>query len=266
MLNCIKPIREFLVQEYKGFVDATKLYSSCDFGYRLLIPDSKNELGRISYTRLFWVEVDTLSAKISTNELKHIAESLIPPAKEETPYNISQNIYCFVIDKMIGRFKSRKVNNDIYLFFNRKKLGSNQIKFRVYKIIGRLLIKRAEKIIESTYNKIRNEPYGWLQRLVQFFLELGHKLVKIASKNIIPLKQLLLYNNNIRYNSSSKNYTRTILNHHVESNGCSSSNYSSSNKSPPGTAIVNIKAQVINVIKKVFGEDKARDVALILSI
>jgi len=206
LLDWIKKIRDFIVSIERRDIDVTKLYSVNDFGGRLLIPDGRDELNRFSYTRVIWVTVDELSAKTPVTGLRYIAESLTPRTAEERPHNVHQTVYIFAIRKMLGRFHSKRIGNDIFLFFNAVKLGLNGIKFRVYKIIGRLFIKRADKIVEATREKIGKEPYGFLKDLVEFFISLGTRMVDIARKSLSNITNAIRRSNS-NATTSNSNYT-----------------------------------------------------------
>jgi len=181
----VKVVKNF-AERYEGkWKDATRFYTVTDMGCRFLIPDGRNLMNSLTYTRVIVVYVDELSSKVGLNELRRIALSMTKPAEEEHEFNISQDVYIFLIRKMYGSFHSRRQGRDIYLFFNVVKFGSmNQIKFRIWKILGRLFIKRAEGIVKSCEDKVGIQPYGFLKELVEFFMKIGEKMYQTAIRNI----------------------------------------------------------------------------------
>jgi len=157
---------------------------------RFLIPDGLNIHNSPTYTRVVIVYVEELSPRISLELLAKIGEDLSEETFEEKcagasgslASTVSQTVYVFLIRKMLGTFHSRRRGNDIFLFFNTSKLTETQIKYRLFKILGRLFIRRAERIVESTEEKIGRRPYGYLAEIVEFFKRIGEKLLNKAMK------------------------------------------------------------------------------------
>lgn len=200
MLEFVKEIKNFSVDLVGMSVNATELYATDEDGnYRLLVPDSIGDDGRVKYLRILWVNVHELSSDVDVKGLRKIALENTPKPSADRGYNISQNVYIFVIENMIGTFRSRRVGKDIFLFFSGKKLGENQSKFRAWKIVGRLLTKRASGIVESTKKKIGKEPWGPLKTIVEHFTRLGEKMVKLAEQNIVAIRS-----NSNKYNSNKE--------------------------------------------------------------
>jgi len=207
MMEFLKEYKNFLVELGGSGYKATELYAVDEEGnFTQLIPDGLNEIGRPKFIRVCLVHVDTLSSNVRVDELRKIAQDLAPKAPADKGFNISHTVYAFVIDKMIGQFRSRRVNGDIFLFFNGKKFNENEIKFRMWKIVGGLLIKKADRIVESTREKIKKDPYGYLDRVVKWFKRIGEKMYRLGVKNI-KKKSGAIRQGNYNINTTSINST-----------------------------------------------------------
>ena len=196
IFEIIKDCRNFVADwEYKP-IDATRLYTvnyelDEEFpAFRLLIPDGKN-MCSLTYTRVIVLPIYEANSKTPLGFFGKLAREMTEPTFEEKCIRsakipegsvISQTVYIFIIKRMLGTFHSRRVGNDIYLFFNSSKLTRTQIEYRIKKILGSLFLKRAEKIVEATKDKIGKEPYGYLAEVVEFFRKIGEKLFKRAMR------------------------------------------------------------------------------------
>ena len=213
MQEFLKEYKNFLVELGWNNFKATDLYAVDEDGnFTQLIPDGIGEDGRPRFMRVCLVHVDTLSSSVTADDLRKIAQDLAPKAPADKGYNISHSVYAFVINKMIGKFWSRRVNGDIFVFFNGKRFNENEVKFRLWKVVGGLLVKKSERIIESTKEKIRKDPYGYLRTVVDWFKRIGERMYKLAVKNIKPKRKVgVIRDSNSNTNTTSKDSTNATL-------------------------------------------------------
>jgi len=230
MMDCMNIIKKFWSKRGVQW-HVYEHYAANEFGFKLAIP-TKEDDGRVRFTIVSYIKLDELNTNAKNEFLRKITDDLLPRLNIEShSWFIEQRVYFFNIKKIKGGFmRCRRQKYDFFYFFSG--LPTNQVKFRVYKILGRLLISRAEGIVKSCKRKIGSEPYGYLREIVDFLTELGQKLYRTGIKNII-------YKSKQRIQQTSKNSSE---------------------------AIKQALSDVITFIKHYFGEEKARDVGLLLGI
>jgi len=208
----LKDIRDMLVRATGLNIDISKYYAANEDYWRLLIPDEAAEGSRFKYTEIVCCYIPEIFAEWSHQVFRNICLNETPKPEEERDTNVRARIFIILYEKSDKPVRSRRIGNDIYLFFNLNKLTRTQIKFYLFKILGRLFLKRSEKIVEATRRKIGRDPYGVLADIVEFFKEIGQKMFSLYKKFINAIRFRNATNSNNAINSKYYNSNNTITN------------------------------------------------------
>jgi len=203
----MKSLRDIVRKDIYSFLEDRgvnprneQLYIESEYGFKLAIPTGIVEGDRIKYDIFVYLELDRVvlvdeeqKPIIERNKLlsklrKMADEKIGRLIVENHPTFIGCHFYAFNIKKIVGKFlRSTQIGYNKYCFFSR--LARNQVKFRVFKLLGAWLKKRGEGIIRR-----KRELFGYLEKLVEMFLSIGEKLYDIGVRNIIlkrkPIKEV----------------------------------------------------------------------------
>jgi len=162
--------------------DATRFYaiSEDSRSWSLLIPVGIHG-STVFYDAIHVIHVDSLSARVSIDELNAVFREKGVKARSDFGWNVQNRYFVFIAEKITGKFlKHRsKWNADgsrYYYYFFSSKLGANGIKARLYHLLGKFFKIRSERLDKN----LKFEIYGKLKRVQDFFSELGERLLKLS--------------------------------------------------------------------------------------